>query len=903
MPLGVLVARLVPPLQLWCARRLALWLVLVLLAADPSWRRSSRAMDLHVLLDRSASTEAWIDQGLPEWRQTLARARPSSGGELRFWNFAADVERESADQSGVFGGERHLTRLGLALQHVAAMASAQRGSRVLVMTDGYATEPLDQALNALRQRGIAVDFRLRSDSLGEDARVAEFSAPMKVQAREPVTLEIEVRAGSDGKKPVQLWRDDQLLGRAEVDVRQGVGKLVLADRLSQPGMHRYALALTDADAHLGNNRMERWVEVQGGAAVLWITRYQPDPAAQALRDRMVPVRVVTNGLELTATSLAGVRAVVINDVPAHLVASDFMKALPFFVEEQGGGLMMLGGEQSFGAGGYFESPIDPLLPVSMELKVEQRKLMVAMAVVLDRSGSMAVPVAPGVAKMDLANEGVATLIGLLGQMDQVSVHAVDTAAEVVVPLTSVGAAQQALMARVRRIRSAGGGIAVNEGLKAGWQVLQQAPWGKRHLILFADAADAEQPGNYRQILEQMTDQGATVSVIGLGTRGDQDAALLEEIAELGQGRAYFCENATDLPKFFAQETVAVARSAFLKNAVTLQETGRWREVADGTMAWPKQCDGYNLSYAREGSMVCLLSGDEYAAPLLATARRGLGRSVAVSFPLAGECSTTVRSWVQHGDLVLTLTRWLLGSDSPPGISFHQQLSGTELTVDLRYDADLWRSALSEGAPRLRAIGRAGQVREIPWQRLAPGHFQLRTEVDEGDVWRGVVQWAGRAWPMSPVVANQGREWAFDPRAQEELRHLAQATGGAELWDLRQAWRGTAVLQQQSWRPALLSFGLLLLLWDAASTRLGLEQVERSRLRGWRSWLRERMRRRRAGWRDPWKKKSMASSVAKSPSDASAGPSSVVDVAEQRQSRFQQAKRGGSLSDDSSRLQG
>ncbi len=82
---------------------------------------------------------------------------------------------------------------------------------------------------------------------------------------------------------------------------------------------------------------------------------------------------------------------------------------------------MIGGKTSFAAGGWFGSPVEPLLPVSMELKQEHRKLAVAMAIVMDRSGSMAMTV-PGTTlqKMDLANEGAARGIELLGDNDLVT---------------------------------------------------------------------------------------------------------------------------------------------------------------------------------------------------------------------------------------------------------------------------------------------------------------------------------------------------------------------------------------------------------------------------------------------------------------------------------------------------
>lgn len=76
---------------------------------------------------------------------------------------------------------------------------------------------------------------------------------------------------------------------------------------------------------------------------------------------------------------------------------------------------MIGGKYSFASGGYFGSPVEPLLPVSMELKQEHRKLAVALAIVMDRSGSMGMSVSgTSLQKMDLANEGAARAIELLG---------------------------------------------------------------------------------------------------------------------------------------------------------------------------------------------------------------------------------------------------------------------------------------------------------------------------------------------------------------------------------------------------------------------------------------------------------------------------------------------------------
>lgn len=201
---------------------------------------------------------------------------------------------------------------------------------------------------------------------------------------------------------------------------------------------------------------------------------------------------------------------------------------------------MIGGKTSFAAGGWFGSAVDPLLPVSMELKQEHRKLALAMAIVMDRSGSMSMT-APGTnqTKMALADEGAARAIELLGDNDRVVVIPVDSSAHPLSnDLVQVGPNRASLVAAARSVESTGGGIFCYTGLSVAWDMLQQTDVGQRHVILFADAMDAEEPGEYQQLLAEMTAAKCTVSVIGLGSDTDTDAALLTDIATRGGGRIF-----------------------------------------------------------------------------------------------------------------------------------------------------------------------------------------------------------------------------------------------------------------------------------------------------------------------------------------------------------------------------
>ncbi|QJE98742.1 VWA domain-containing protein [Luteolibacter luteus] len=818
-------------LRLWSPLRLLLILLATFGLADPKINMQEDSLDLWVLLDRSDSTEDLVDKGLPEWQRLLEKAKPTSKDKIHKFDYGAEIVETGADGTGGFTGSRKLTRTGLALSHIAALTKENRPSRVLLFTDGYATEPLHEAAAELQARGIPLDFRLVRDETYDDFRLARLELPERVQAGEPFLLAATVRGSTDADVSLIIRRGGQTLTETKVKLVNGVGRAEFTDRIPRAGAFQYEAEIIVGgetplkDAHPGNNRITRWIEIAGGPRILLVTKYTDDPVAKVLSSLDFTVDVVSNPSALQPGMLTGARAVILNNVPAFEIPQPFLDAVDFFVREQAGGLLMAGGKQSFGSGGYFQSSIDPLLPISMELKNEHRKLAVALAIVLDRSGSMAVGVNAGgknLTKMDLANAGAAEAIGLLGPMDQAAVFAVDSAPEAVFPLTKIQGRQAELQARIRKVHSMGGGIFVYEGLKAAWDELKKADVGTRHVILFTDANDTEEPGDYKRLLEEMKKEGCTVSVIGLGTKMDADAKLVEDIGKRGDGRIFFTDRPVDIPKIFAQETVTIARSAFIEDPVGAQPTGRWAEISPKLLEWLPQVDGYNLSYAREDATTSLSSKDEYVAPLVAHARRGLGRSAAVSFPLGGEFSQNIRDWKNYGDFVQTLTRWLMGMDLPPGIGLKHRLDGTRLTVDLLYDTEEWSKKLTVAPPKLRLLeSHAGATPyDVSWKRIAPGHFSVTRDLDEGAIVRGAIQVGEYALPFGPVTVGSSVEWAFEPERLEELRAVSRQTGGRELLDLSTAWLRPPSRQDVSLRMWIALAMLVFLVVEALMTRTG-----------------------------------------------------------------------------------
>lgn len=814
----------IPRLSLFKPLRLLLLGILCLILSQPQWRRLADGIDLWVLLDSSVSTDKPLSKGLPEWEKLLEQSR-GAHDRIFYMSYAEEVMRRGAEGAELYERQRQSTRSGLAISQTLVHAqreSAGRPARILVFTDGYATEPLTGIDEKLQQQGIELDYHLVRDPEPTDYRISALRVPTKAQLGEPFLLEIEVRGTRDGLVPITIMRQGKQLLKSEVDVRLGTGRMRLTDRLGTAGVAHYEVQIQPAiDAHPGNNHHEAMIEIAGGPRVLLLTSYSDDPVATTLQQQGFTVEKVTDLRSVQTGQLAGTKCVILNNVPAFELPGEFLSAMDFYVREQGGSLLMAGGKKSFAAGGYFESPIDPLLPVSMELKQEHRKLMVAMGIVLDRSGSMSMTVKNGFTKMALANEGAGNAIRFLGPMDLLTVFAVDSEAHQVVPLQPVGPNRDKMESSVRRIESTGGGIYVYNGLKAAWDQLKNAPAGQRHIILFSDAADSEEPGAYKKLLEEIVANAGSVSVIALGTRSDPDAKLLEEIATLGNGRLFFTDKAEELPSIFSQETIAVARSAFLSDPTPTKAAPGWFEITSQPLEWMKEIQGYNLSYARDWASQALISEDEYKAPLVAFGQRGIGRTAAVSFPLGGEFSDKTRNWAKYGDFIQTLTRWLMGEQLPPGIGLKHRMEGTVLKLDLLHD-ESWEQRLMAKAPRIMmAYGsRADSSHEISWERLSPGHYQAQVDLPEGEMVRGAVQIGNQAMTFGPSIVGSSTEWAFDEARTEELKQVAKASGGRELLEMHQAWRSPITERFVDLRNELLILALVLMLVEAFVTRTG-----------------------------------------------------------------------------------
>ena len=83
------------------------------------------------------------------------------------------------------------------------------------------------------------------------------------------------------------------------------------------------------------------------------------------------------------------RAVIIDNIPATAFSLSNMEMIHSYVRDAGGGLVMLGGANSFGAGFYIDTPIEKALPVYMDHPTSLEKPEFCLVILVDKSSSMA----------------------------------------------------------------------------------------------------------------------------------------------------------------------------------------------------------------------------------------------------------------------------------------------------------------------------------------------------------------------------------------------------------------------------------------------------------------------------------------------------------------------------------
>ncbi|MFL5322068.1 MAG: VWA domain-containing protein, partial [Myxococcaceae bacterium] len=759
---------------------------MILALAQPEAILGSAGADLIVVVDRSRSMPSGSDAKALELIQLVEREkRPgdrigvigfgrepavelSPSSSLRFGGFSRSVDVEASD-------------LSAALDAALEIVPADRSARVLIISDGKATgtDPRG-ASRRLAARGIPVDVRVMSrEDPAVDLAVVGFEAPSTVAIREPFQLTAIVHSRSNVEATVSLKRNGQLLVKGPFSFKEGDNLLPLRDLVEQPGLASYEVQVSAPNDGVVENDVGRAVvTIEGPQRILVVSRSANGGViAETLRSAGLEVQARAPG-PIDLGALEGVGSVVLENVEASDLTEGGLGALAQYVRHAGGGLVMTGGRKSFGEGGYRKSPVEEVLPVSLEMRQEQRKANIALSLILDCSCSMGATVPDGRTKMKLAGEGAIAALELLNPNDEASVDMVDTVPHELFAMSPVSAGLP--LNEIANGFSGGGGIYVGVGLETARDQILRSDKATRHVVLFSDAADSEEAGTYRKTLSELRSQNVTVSVIGMGRPNDSDSDLLREVAALGGGRIYFAEDPTSLPRIFSQETIAVARATFI-DADTKAVPGGDLALLGRPPGGMPSVGGYNVTYLKPQASIGMISDDENKSPLVAFWPRGAGRTAVFTGEVDGQYTGPLRQWSGYRALLEQLVRWTIPpKEESQGAVVRAIRKGNDLHVTLDFPPG---KGAVDGKPTLMILSgdAKGEPVELPlrWEesdRLG-AHFTL----PGSGTFHPIVKLGGRPLRAPPVTLPYAPE--FEPISAAEGRSVllavAKVAGGVE----------------------------------------------------------------------------------------------------------------------------
>ena len=774
--------------------RVAIIAGVCLALAGPLWPGNKPSKQVIFAIDRSASVgRAEIERADSFLRAALARQPDDATTAVVSFAAQADVERRFGQDAvgapapgSVYS--RDASNIALGLETALGLFSPGGLRRIVLLSDGRETDGQAQESAALAQAlGVEIDvLSLTDQSLGDKVYVDGIEAPSVVRADEPFRVEVNVQSAEPTDATLSLLRNGISIAHRPVLLERGHNQFRFVELAPRRGLVNYEAILSlGGDSVVENNRFQRFVRVAGASSVLHL--YSDSVLAESLSNAL---EVQGIGVESRAPSelpsdfsqLALFDMVILNNVSSLALSASRMSLLQRYVRDAGGGLLVLGGPDSYGAGGYLDTPLEEMLPVSMDSRADVRIPTVALVVLIDRSGSMS-GVSRGEEKLAIAKLAGLAAVEVLNPLDQVGLLAFDAEFEWVLPMIQAGN-RNAIELALRKL-SAGGGTNLFEALAAAATKLGEVSAKVKHLIVLSDGL-TETEVDFDSLQQQLEGSDITISSVAFGTDADQD--LLARIAQIGGGRYYHTLEPSNVPRIFTSETLLVARDLVVESP-TRVELGYAGEMLQGIAVdnLPALL-GYQRVFAKTGAQVLLRTAD--SDPILTSWRYGLGRSVAFASDLGARWG---RDWIEathYAQLVSQIARWTMRRRSSN--AFNARIlgegHGARLVVDVVDGSDLFVNGLQLQA-QLRSPAVDEQV--LTLRQTKSGRYEAEFDASLP----GRYLFAVGGGPDSPAIVpsvighavSYASEYRREPPNTALMDSLARATGGRVL-----SWRDPAV---------------------------------------------------------------------------------------------------------------
>lgn len=837
------------------AIRLLVVLLLVAALAEPAIRRQAKDVAVTVITDVSKSVPQPLQAEADAWVEEAARRHMRAGDRLGTVTVAMDAFVQSLPSSRNTRVDRNYigptegTDLAAGVRLAMAIRPSDAAYRLLLMSDGNETAgSLLQAAEAAKAQGVPIDVVPLAYRTRREVIVEELIAPNTARMGENVDLRLKITstAPASGRivllmngQPVDLDPGSPSMGWP-VRLAAGTDVLRIPFLMSRAGPMQFEVIFEpDVDAQgqpydtiLENNRQLAVTFVGSEGRVLLVTM-EPAEAAQIdealTKSRIAATTATPTEMPASLTELNAYEAVFLVNTPAYEFSQAQMEALRRYVHDGGGGLVMVGGPDSFGAGGWIGTPVEEALP--LKLDPPQKRQMPRGALVLVMH-SIEMPQG-----IHYGKETAKAAVDALTRLDLVGINEFRGRAggtEWVHPISEVG--DKTAVYRSINSLQFGDMPSFDPSLQLTLAGLRNVEAGQKHVIVISDG----DPSLDRRILAQFRRERITISTVGVFPHSPGDLNTLRVMAQETGGKFYAVTTTAQLatlPQIFFKEAQLVRRPLIWEGDPFVPAVSTaLSEPMRGIRSVPP-VRGYVVAAERPGLATITMRGKEEDV-IAAHWQYGLGRVYAITTDAASRWAPAWGGWVQYQAFWEQHTRWVMRArgDANMRLVTERQGDSTRVIVEA---TDPSGEHLNFATMQARVSRPDGASDVLELSQVGPGRYEGRFRSDlPGSYVIGMKYVAPRPGqdPMEgSVQAAVTLPYADEFRALEDnaalLRQVAAMTGGEVLElslrgvELAELWRRHGVTMPVAMRPiwlavALTAIGLFLV--DVAVRRVRID---------------------------------------------------------------------------------
>ncbi len=725
------------------------------------------------------------------------------------------------------------TNYANAIRLALAILPPDTNRRIVILSDGVPTDQNWQAATQLANiSNVEISYVPFSQQRQSEVAVQAIDVPTALLENQTFTLTATLYSQQPTDAIITILTNGEIVHRQTIQLEAGQTPYPVRMNSGTLGFRNFEVRVEPlgADQFSQNNRLSAFSRVDGNPKILIVDGDgQAQNLTNALNDLALNVDIITpQQLPTTLSDLIAYRSVILSNVSALTLSSQTMTNLASYVRDLGGGLIVIGGDQSYALGGYAQTPLEDILPVEMKLDDEQRLPSLTIAYLLDRSGSMTALTPSGFTWLDVAKEAIIRSIDALNDQDRIGVASFDTGAIWLTELQTINN-RQLLQQQILAI-AATGGTNIRAGMElVGGQIIHE-PSTIKHIILLTDGGAPRE--NLPELSLQLYEEhGVTTTIISIGAR---ETNFLMQMAENSGGNYYHVLDATSIPLILATEPALISRSYIQEAETPLSQ--RSHPILDG-ISPPPALLGYVATTPRDTATLILTASEPHQDPILATWQYGLGRTVAFT----SDSHTWAQNWLNWDDFAPfwgQVVRWSITegitNSLEANVIFHHNQPVIGVTA-----RDLDGGFLNELSLQANVITMGDQASQtIPLHQVAPGYYEAEFDGDDEGVYLLAVYASDGTVMPAPIIGwvrGYSKEYDVQPLADDILATIANATGGQDLSLTPEALFSPPDRQirtyESLWKQLLLA-AIILLPFDIAVRRLVITSSDLQRLRAW-----------------------------------------------------------------------